>query len=94
MAKEQHVELVVVVNGQPLPLEVNVSETLRELVTIALERSGNSGQPAENWELRDAEGHVLNLDRSVGEFNFKEGTKLFLSLKAGVGGANLVFSIH
>jgi uncharacterized protein DUF2604 len=86
MAKEQHIDLVIVVNGQPLPLEVNLNEPLQAVVNEALARTGNSGQPAQNWELRDASGSILDLTRRVGEFHFQEQTKLFLSLKAGVGG--------
>lgn len=87
MARDQHVDLLIVVNGQPISLEANQNEPLRALVNEALGKSGNSGQPAENWELRDAAGNILDLNRRVGDFQFKEGTKLFLSLKAGVGGA-------
>lgn len=80
------IELNVVVNGQPVPLEENVHEPLRVLVNHALKESGNSGQPLENWELRDAVGNVLDVGRKIGDFSFAPGTNLFLNLKAGVGG--------
>lgn len=87
MAKENHIELLIVVNGQPVPLEVSLDEPLRAVVSQALAKSGNAGQPAENWDLRDDEGHLLDLQKKVSDFHFSEGTKLFLSLKAGVGGS-------
>lgn len=94
MSHSNHIELTVVVNGQPISVEVNASDPLQTVITLALAKSGNAGQPAQNWELRDAEGRVLVLSRPVGEFGFNEHTKLFLSLKAGVGGTLNAISIH
>lgn len=91
---QEHIQLVIVVNGQPVSLDANLHQPLRSVVDQALAKSGNSGQPPENWELRDSEGHLLDLSKRVGDFGFIEGTKLFLSLKAGVGGAILVCPIH
>lgn len=78
--------LTIVVNGQPVEIEANENAPLRSLVGRALELSGNVGQPPENWELRDAEGILLDLDKKIKEFSFPEGVKLFLNLKAGIGG--------
>lgn len=88
MAKEKTggVDLIVVVNGQSVSIEGNPHQPLRVVAQQALNKSGNSGQPLQNWEIRDADGNVLELDRKVGEFHFPGGTKLFLNLKAGVGG--------
>lgn len=69
-----------------MTVEGNAHAPLRTLVPKALELTGNVGQPVENWELRDAEGQLLDLAKKVGEFAFVAGTKLFLTLKAGVGG--------
>jgi len=78
--------LTVVVNGTPTEVKVNENEPIKAIIPIALHQTGNSGQPPENWELKDAEGNLLQLDKKVGDFHFRPGTKLFLSLKAGVGG--------
>lgn len=80
------VEIVVVVNGQPAVVEVNLNAPLRTVIPLALEASGNSGQPPANWELRNVDGELLDLDRKIGDFQFPEDVKLFLNLKAGVGG--------
>lgn len=80
-------ELVVVINGTPMVLSANINSPLRSIVGKALEQSGNAGQPPESWELRDAAGALLDLDMKIKDFNFPADVKLFLNLKAGVGGA-------
>lgn len=84
--KDNDIDLIVVVNGQPIPIEAKKHELLRTVAEHALVKSGNSGQPIDNWEMRDATGNILDLGRTVGEYHFHDGTKIFLSLKAGVGG--------
>jgi len=86
MPSPNEIDLTVVVNGQPVPVKANIQAPLRTLIEHALQQSGNSGQPLDNWELRDASGKILNPDSKIGEFNFSAGTQLFLNLKAGVGG--------
>ncbi|HVF71030.1 MAG TPA: DUF2604 domain-containing protein [Chthoniobacterales bacterium] len=78
--------LTIVVNGNPTEVTANLNAPLRTVVNKALEQSGNVGQPAENWELRDAQGTLLDLDKKIGDYHFPADVKLFLSLKAGVGG--------
>ena len=80
------IEITIIVNGQPVPIKIDVSEQIRVAVKAALERSGNTGQPFENWELRDASGQVIDFDKKIGNLDIKDGAKLFLNLKAGVGG--------
>jgi hypothetical protein len=85
MAKHKET-LTVVVNGQVIEVKVNQEAPLRTLIPEALKESGNVGQPPDNWELKDAEGRLLPLNKEIEEFHFKHDTKLFLSLKAGVAG--------
>ena len=49
-------------------------------------RRRTRGSPSENWELRDAEGNLLDLDKKIEDYGFPEKVRLFLNLKAGVGG--------
>jgi len=84
--KDGDVDLIIIVNGQPVPIDANANEPLRTVAQQALDKTGNSGQPLQNWEMRDSGGNILDLDRKVGDFHFPDGTKLFLNLKAGVGG--------
>jgi len=86
MPHQNKVDLIVVVNGRPVEVGANIHAPLRALIDQALDKSGNSGQPIENWELRDAGGTILVPERKLEEFSFPEGTKLFLNLKAGIGG--------
>ena len=88
MSQHTHeIEFTVVVNGQPVAFDhINVKTHLRDIVKIALDKSGNSGQPIDNWELRDAGGQVLELNRTIESYGIVTGANLFLNLKAGVGG--------
>ena len=80
------IDLAIVVNGQPTVVRANRNAPLRTVIARALEQTGNAGQPPENWELRDAAGASLSLDQKIGDFNFPADVRLFLNLKAGVGG--------
>jgi hypothetical protein len=82
----QKLELVIVVNGTPTLVEANSNAPLHTVIPRALDQTGNSGQPPENWELRDAAGTLLDANKKVEDFDFPPDVRLFLSLKAGVGG--------
>ena len=86
MPNPNEFDLIVVVNGQPTPVRANLQAPLRTAIEHALQASGNSGQPIDNWEMRDAAGQILDPARKIGDFNFPTGVTLFLNLKAGVGG--------
>lgn len=79
-------DLVIVVNGQPVVVKAHEGTHLRKVVEKALEESGNVGQPPENWELRDAAGLELDQEQTVKHYKLENGVKLFLNLRAGVGG--------
>lgn len=79
-------ELVVVVNGQPVMVEANRNSPLVTVIPVALEKSGNTGQPPENWELRDSAGVELDTTRKIEDYHFPPDVRLFLNLKAGIGG--------
>jgi hypothetical protein len=83
---DNKVDLAIIVNGQPTVVEANVNAPLHTVIPRALEATGNSGQPPENWELRDAAGTLLDTSKKISSFNFPPDVRLFLSLKAGVGG--------
>lgn len=85
-SKPNHIELVVVVNGQPVDVDANVHAPLHTIIPEALAKSGNAGQPPENWELRDGSGVELDPSKKIEDFGFAPRTQLFLNLKAGVGG--------
>jgi hypothetical protein len=80
------IDLAVIVNGQPTMVSANENAPLHSIIGKALEQTGNLGQPAENWELRDAAGVELDGSRKIETFGFAPGVKLFLNLRAGIGG--------
>jgi hypothetical protein len=61
---------------------------LGTIIPRALEQTGNTGQPPGNWELRDAQGILLDTSKAFSSFDFPAGTHLFLNLKAGIGGSS------
>ncbi len=83
---DNELQLEVIVNGQSTIIRANKNAPLRTIIQLALQQTGNAGQPPENWELRDAAGVLLPLDQKIEEFNFPTDAKLFLNLRAGVGG--------
>jgi hypothetical protein len=78
--------LSVVVNGQPVEVEVNFNAPLRTLIPKALELTDNTGRPPTDWELRDINGNLLDLDKKIEDHNFPPNVKLFLNLKSGTAG--------
>lgn len=83
----EKLQLAIVVNGTPTVVEANSHAPLHTVIPKALDQTGNSGQPPENWELRDAAGTLLDGSKKIEDFHFPPDIRLFLSLKAGVGGA-------
>lgn len=77
--------LTVVVGGQPVAIEGNLQAPLHTVVPQALKASGNAGEP-QDWELRDTNGNLLDLDRKLKDFGFVAGVTLYLNRKAGIGG--------
>lgn len=80
------VTFTIIVNGTPTEVEQNVNSPLKAIIEKALNATGNVGQPAENWDLRDEQGVLLEPDRKISSYGFTGAVTLFLSLKAGVGG--------
>jgi hypothetical protein len=87
MAKsDNHVDLVIVVSGAPEAVRINRNQPLEHAVREALRESGNTGQPAEDWELRDEAGQLLMQTLRAEQAGLFDGQTLFLSPKAGAGG--------
>lgn len=75
----------VIVNGTPTDVKTNVNAPLKSVVEKALEQTGNTGRPIEDWELK-WNGQVLDPNKKVNDYNIPDGAELFLSLRAGQGG--------
>lgn len=78
--------ITVVVNGAPVEVTANPNAALVALIAEALRASQNTGQPPENWDLKDATGHVIDPHQKLRDLGLAAGAKLYLSVKAGVGG--------
>ncbi len=91
MAQSDHkITLVFIINGENYPVETNVNAPLLSAVERALSTSGNTGRrDPHEWEVRDANGVLLEQGRKVGELGLKDGARLFLTLRVGAGGVDL-----
>lgn len=83
---DNKIQITVIVNGVATDVEANLNAPLGTIIPRALEQTGNTGQPPENWELRDAQGTLLDTSQKIASFGFPPGVHLMLNLKAGVGG--------
>ena len=81
------IELIFIINGSSFSLLTNLNAPLKEAVARALAESGNTGRPPSEWQVRDTAGSLLELDRKIKDFNFTNGTRLFLNLAVGAGGS-------
>ncbi len=83
---DHKITLVFIINGQDTPIEANVETPLAVAVEHALKKSGNTGREAEEWEVRDVNGVLLEKGRKIKDLGLKNGARLFLSLRVGAGG--------
>ena len=86
MSDLKKIAITVVVNGKPTVVNELVDAKLDAIIPDALRQTENTGQPPDNWELRDVDGKLLDLHKTIEECGFTDKTRLFLNLKAGVGG--------
>jgi hypothetical protein len=82
---DPHIDLTIVVNGQPTVVRANPHTPLLTVIEKALAQTENTGQPPTNWELNYG-GTILDPTAKVETFNFPAAATLFLNLKAGIGG--------
>jgi len=84
---QQETTLVFIINGADYPVQTNINAPLKQAVARALGDSRNTGRPPSEWQVRDATGVLLELERKISDYNFQDGTRLFLSLGVGAGGS-------
>ena len=87
MPKSENITVQIVVSGQPISVKTNVNQFVEHLVKEALKESGNKGQPPSEWELRTSDGTLVDQTLKVVAAGIVEGVTLFLSPRAGAGGA-------
>ena len=86
MPKSESISVQVVVSGQATNLTVNVQQSVEHLVKEALKESGNKGQPASEWELRTADGTLVDQALRISAAGIANHAALFLNPRAGAGG--------
>lgn len=81
------VKLTIITNGQPTEVQAADQEmALHSVIPSALDQAGYGYSPPENWELRDVAGTLLDTNKRLAAFEFGEGARLYLNLRAGIGG--------
>lgn len=88
MAKPNHIQVSIVVSGQPTDITANSNQLVEHLVKETLKTSGNKGQPPSEWELRTADGTLIDQGITIDVAGIVNGMTLFLSPRAGAGGVN------
>jgi hypothetical protein len=79
-------DLAFIVSGRPTIVSgVSGSEPLATAVQQALNQTGNSGRPLDQWLVKLG---IINLEisKNIDSFQFPADAKLFVSLKSGAGG--------
>ncbi len=83
---DNFISLTFIVNGKEVTIEKeNINESLKVPVEKALVRTGNSGRPLSDWLVK-LNNQDLDVARKIEDFHFPADAKIFISLKAGVGG--------
>jgi hypothetical protein len=84
MASDNKLQLIFVVNGTKVPLEVNVNRPLQSVLGEVLEKGGVVGdKDLEKWFFKYNEQTINDPNRRIGEFGFPAGALIFVNLKAG-----------
>jgi hypothetical protein len=82
----EKISLIVVVNTEDVEVEANVNAPLHTVAQHALNKSDSKDRGLDDFDFKDGSGNLLDLSKKVEDFHFAAGTKLFLSLKAGILG--------
>lgn len=83
---EPNITVIVIVSGQSTSLTVNVHQKVEHLVHEALQRTGNEGQPPDQWELRTVDGRLIDQASTIEAAAIVMGVTLYLNPRAGAGG--------
>jgi Protein of Unknown function (DUF2604)/WXG100 protein secretion system (Wss), protein YukD len=83
---ENNITVKVIVSGQPTSVTVNRHQKVEHLVREALNQTGNKGQPPADWELRTADGALIDQNLTIDAAGIVDGMTLYLSPRAGAGG--------
>lgn len=80
------IELVFIVNGNPVPFEANVNEPLHAVLGAVLAAAGVVGDADKNaWDFKLGD-QALDANTKIGELGLKPGARISLHSKAGAVG--------
>ena len=83
---DNKVQLVFVVNGNPVPREMNVNQPLHAVLGALLVAAGVAGDAdKDKWEFKFND-QPLDSSKKIGDLGLPAGAQIFVSLKAGVVG--------
>jgi len=80
--------IVFIINGENVPVEeLDEDEPLLVGRDRALRKSGNTGRPLEEWELRNERGDFLSPWDTPSSLDLLNHVRLFVSLRVACGGS-------
>ena len=86
MASDNKIELIFIVNGNPVPYEANKNEPLHSVLGGVLAAAGVIGGADKNaWDFKIGD-QALDANTKIGDLGLKPGTKISLHSKAGAVG--------
>lgn len=84
---DKKITITFIVNGEAVPITVNLNAPLKSAVEKVLTESENTGRPFSDWQVK-LNGQVLDLGNKIEDLHLPENAELLLSLKTGEGGSN------
>ena len=83
--KDKKIDIEIIINGTSFgELSFPDGISITGLRAEVLDKTKNTGQPPENWEVKDSVGNILDLNKHL--LDYSEINQLWFSLKAGIGG--------
>lgn len=82
-------EVEIIVNGTSygkLPFPESI--IMRKLMEEALKETKNTGRPLDDWEMKNTEGQLIDLEKHLRDYPSLD--KVFITLKAGIGGSDAI----
>ena len=87
MASDKKVSVKVVVNTEDVVVEAHTEQPLHVVAGHALKNSQSSARPLSDFDLKDANGVILDQNKKGSDIGLAEGSVLYLTLKAGITGS-------
>jgi hypothetical protein len=85
LSKEK-INLVFVIGGEEILVETNMHSPLHVCRDEALRAGQHTGRGGDDWEIKDANGNILDPNQKVAELSLQDGAKLYLNQKVSGGG--------